>query len=931
MPCHSLRRPVAVALAVLSALCGVSSFVRVRSVGAQPAPAGPRDDASFSFYARGPYRLQVPRPDSVLGYALGTAHTQFHQQERVLLAIADAAKDRVAVEVLGQTAERRTMRLYVVSSPRNIARLAQLKADLDRVADPRRGTAAEREAAVSRAPAVVWFSGSVHGDEVPGFEASMALLYHFAASDEPETLRLLDSAIVIINPSSNPDGHERFTVWSNAIAVGSPERMAMEQQRGQPWSIAGRYNHYRFDMNRDVFAQTQQEVRHLVRGMLAWHPMVTADLHGYTATYFMAPASRPVNTNIASGWPVKWGEIIGAGNAAAFDRWGWMYNVRDNFDLYYPGYWDSWPSLNGAMGATYETDGGPALLKKRADGTLLSLRDGIAKHFTAAVATFETTARRARERVRDYAAFRQSAVDVGRTQPMKRVVFSPGSDPARAAELATMLLRNGIEVQRLTASLPSTKARAYADDAVAARTFAAGHYVVDLAQPQGRLAKALLEPDPALDPVFAKRMTDIFVRNRDRGRRAEGEGFEFYDITAWSLPVAFGVEAWSTEDAAPMTAESLALPADGARINGELLPVAVAGGVLGGTRARSAYLFRNDRNGAARLAAALMREGFRLGIATEPLQTGARDWPRGTWVARVSRNDSTLHARMDALARVAGVEVTAAETAFPETAQFGTGSGVVRDVPAPKVALVGGDGVFQGGYGALWWSFETRYDLPFTPITVDALNGDLSPFTVIVVPTGGLGRLGKAANLRAWIEKGGTLVTMGNATVWAAGEDVGLTTARVVEPEKKDPKPGDVPKAATDSAMVLASPGAAANADTPAPVPGSHFDVVFDRTHWLTLGWEMPRTTVLYEGNDFLRLSKDGANVGVFAPTGKLLRAGFSFPDNTERLLKGTAFLLHERVGSGHLVAFTNEPMFRGWWRGLDRLVFNAILLGGAF
>jgi len=204
----------------------------------------------------------------------------------------------------------------------------------------------------------VWFSGSVHGDEVPGFEASMALLYHFAASHDPETVRLLKGAVVVINPSSNPDGHERFAVWSNAIAVGSPERQAMEQQRAQPWSIAGRYNHYRFDMNRDVFAQTQREVRHLVRGMLRWHPMVTADLHGFTSTYFMAPASRPVNANI-SGWPVKWGEIIGAANAAAFDAFGWMYFVRDNYDLYYPGYWDSWPSLTGALGATYETDGGP--------------------------------------------------------------------------------------------------------------------------------------------------------------------------------------------------------------------------------------------------------------------------------------------------------------------------------------------------------------------------------------------------------------------------------------------------------------------------------------------------------------------------------------------------------------------------------------------
>ena len=244
---------------------------------------------------------------------------------------------------------------------------------------------------------------------------------------------------------------------------------------------------------------------------------------------------------------------------------------------------------------------------------------------------------------------------------------------------------------------------------------------------------------------------------------------------------------------------------------------------------------------------------------------------------------------------------------------------------------MGGDGIFQGGYGAIWWTLETRYALPFTPITTDALNGDLSPFTAIIVPTGSLSRLGKAAGLRTWIERGGTLITMGDATAWAAREDVNLTSARAVEGDKKDPKAGDAPKPATDTAMIVQSPGAGANADTPAPVPGSHFDVVFDRTHWLTLGIEQPRMTVLLESDTFLRLSKDGTNVGVFTPTGPLLRGGFTFPDNTERLLRGTAYLIHEKIGAGHLVAFANEPMFRGWWRALDRLVMNAVLLGGGF
>ena len=193
-----------------------------------------RDDAQFSFYDRGPYRTSVPRPESILGFNVGESHTQYHLQERVLLAIAESAKDRVRVEEIGVTNERRTMRIYIVSSPENIARLDAIRADLDRIADPRGATQAQLDAVIARTPAVVWFSGSVHGDEVPGFEASMQLLYHFAATEEPATLEKLKDAIVIINPSSNPDGHERFAVWSNSIAVGSPENEAIEPPRGQP-------------------------------------------------------------------------------------------------------------------------------------------------------------------------------------------------------------------------------------------------------------------------------------------------------------------------------------------------------------------------------------------------------------------------------------------------------------------------------------------------------------------------------------------------------------------------------------------------------------------------------------------------------------------------------------------------------------------------
>jgi hypothetical protein len=948
------------------ALLGATLLTTTASAQRVPTADLTRDDARFSFYDRGPYRAAVPRPESVLGYASGEMNTQYAAQERALLAIANAARDRVRVEEFTTTYERRTMRLYIVSSPENIARLDAIRADLDRLADPRGTPQAELDQIAGRTPAVVWISGSVHGNESPGFETCIQLLYQFAASDEPATMAALKNAIVIINPSSNPDGHERFTVWYNSVNVAAPDPEAQEHR--EPWSIQGRFNHYRFDMNRDLIASTQREVQGIMREMLRWHPMVAADLHGHVTSYFFPPAARPVNVNIGAD-ATKWLDIFGRGNAQAFDRYGWMYYSRDVFDLYYPGYYDTWPSLNGAIGMTFETDGGGhrGLLYRRPDGSLLSFRDGIAKHYVASMATIETTARRSTERVRDYLRFRQSAVSDGRTGAMRRIVLVPGNDPGRAAELASALVRAGIEVRRLSSPLSLSSAHAYADDAVGARRFDAGSYVIDLAQPQGRVAKAILEPSHELDPVFARAQVDKFRRNQRRGKAA-GEGYEFYDITAWSLPVAFGVEAWWSVDTGPATGDLLSLPAEEPslpaaqqrprRVGGELLAVDVGGGIVAGRNATSAYLFSPERNGAPRLAYHLLAEGFRLESTSLPIDAGGRVWPRGSFIARVARNEATLGARIDALARESGVDVTGVNSAFTESGQYGIGSEPVNPIPAPAIAILADEGVSQPGYGAIWFGLERRYGIKFTPIGYSYLaSGDLSKFTSIVMPSGNYGsRISKDAvdRMKSWVRAGGTLVTMGGATAWAAGESVALTTARAVgEDEAKTEKSDKTDKTDKTSAAVKTTGDSTAgtrtgstpdrmaeemipfrspssSASVPEAVPGIHADALLDRTHWLTAGYDAPRLTVLLEGDLFLTPSKEGANVATFPTAGKFIRAGFTWPDNTERLLRGTSFLVDESLGRGHVVLFTNEPMFRGWWRALDRLVLNAILLGPA-
>ena len=199
---------------------------------------------------------------------------------------------------------------------------------------------------------------------------------------------------------------------------------------------------------------------------------------------------------------------------------------------------------------------------------------------------------------------------------------------------------------------------------------------------------------------------------------------------------------------------------------------------------------------------------------------------------------------------------------------------------------------------------------------------------MIIIPSGGV--QGNGAALKRWVEGGGALITFGGATAWATREDVGLTTARriVCEP-KKDVKPAPAARAPIDSLRAVASPNACA--DELADLPGSHFDVVLDLTNWVTFGMEQQRLPVLVGGGSAYGLSRDGGNVAVFPTTGPLRRAGFTFPENSERLLRGSAFIIQEKVGAGNVVMFTNEPMFRGWWRALDRMVLNAILLGTGF
>ena len=873
----------------------------------------------FDFYARGPYRPAVPRPEAITGYAAGDQHTMYAVMQHYLDTLVATAGDRVRIETWGRTTEYRPIRALIISDPANLAKLDQIRSGLAELADPRKTSSARAAAIAAQGPAVALFQYSVHGDEPAGFEAAMQVAYQLAASDEPQTLEILKSVVIVLNPSANPDGHERFAAWYNSVAVGADHPWAYEQI--EPWGITGRYSHYRFDMNRDLLAQSQPEVRAMMDGALRWRPQVFVDHHSTTPNFFFPPVAQAVNMNLPPQ-TTKWFDTYGRGNAAAFDRYGWQYFVRGVFDFFYVGYWDEWATFQGATGMTYETDGGPEFRKRRDDGSISTFHDGIAHHFVASLATLETTAKNRQSRLTDYYEFRRSALAEAATDRLKRVVIVPGNDPQSAVHVVGLLLRNGIEVTRLRQPLASRAAHSYvvARGAAAARTFPTGSYVIDLNQPQRRLAKAMLEPEAELQRTFVEREQAKFQRNRRRGEDADKEEYGFYDITAWSLPLSFNLDAYWTEDAGTGGG-------GGDLVTDTLLPAPAAP-----TRAGSAYLFANDRPGAARLAIALEAEGFRLAVATRPIRADGRTFPRGTFVARPQRNTAALHERIAALGPSFGVAVAPVQSAFPDSGDIGIGSDEVVALHAPTILVAAGDGINETSYGWLWYFLARELNTPFTPVPLRAIGrmGDLQSFNVFIIPDGSGSRMRRelgdegVEKLKSWVRAGGVLIGYGGAGDLAANKDLELSTIASVAPDsgaKADSTvPGDEPALISRTAPAR---------DRPEWIPGAIFRATLDTTHWLTMGYDRNRIAVFVDGDTFWRPSKSGANAVTFTdPVDSLVLSGFTWPDNTARLLKSTTWAAVENQGSGRVVLFLSDPLFRAFWRGPARMLTNAILMG---
>jgi len=904
----------------------------------------------FPFLPDSKHDPAVPTYESVIGRPLGDDVSTHAEVERYLQALA-AAAPRLLVQRYGESWEGRPLYNVVVGSPENLARAAEIQAGMQRLADPRGLEDASVAPLLRSLPGVAWLIYNVHGDEPSGADAALALVYHLcAATDDALTDAILRECVVLLDPMQNPDGRDRFVHGFRGMRgrVSDPEPDAAEHS--QPWP-GGRSNHYWFDMNRDWFALTQPETRARVQLFHRWWPVVVADVHemGGNSTYYFAPPADPVNPELTLPQR-QWLDRYGRNNAAWFDRFGFAYFIRENYDCFYPGYGEGWPLFQGSIGMTYEQGSVRGQRLRREDEIEVHYRDCVHHHFVASLSTLEMLARNREEALTSFLEYRRSAVREGHTGPIREFLFPGGPDVGRTERLMGLLAEQGIEVKRAEGELRNERTRDYYGGAEVARRFPGGTFVVSLAQPQKRLANVLLVQHQDMSTEFLDKQKWHYSRR---------EGTDFYDLTAWSLPLLWDVECYAAADVS----------------QGDLAPVEAAA-FFDRPHARPdpgsasvAYLLPWGTHAAAAAAVALLGADVRVHVAGKRFAQRGRTYPAGTGIVRVAehRDREALHATLTRIGRETGAEVVATDTGWVDDG-IALGSNDVRALKKPRVAMVCDRPT--DAYSAGWarYLLEQTYAVPVTMIRARQLGrARLDRFTAIVLPDGSgygdeIGR-GGVERLKAWIDQGGTLVTFAGATQWLTEKEVGLLASEREHRERPRPdragpaQDADAKPAAGNDDAKPRAPGEAdkpegdqsaergqerprpyryetailPEKELPGETPGAILRVRLDPEHWLAAGYDGGTNVVVGSRNVFTPIKLDrGVNVAVYEARDKLLLSGFSWDDKLDQLAQ-KAYLVHQPHGRGHVVGFAEDPNVRGLTRGLELLVLNALLFGPSF
>jgi Zinc carboxypeptidase len=811
------------------------------------------------------YNAAVPVPKDIIYHEVGEYHVTHDRLVNYMKAVAAAAPGRVKLETMGLTYESRPQVLLIITSPANHKRLEEIRQQHLLLSDPAKSAAVN----IENMPIVVWIGHSIHGNEPSGANASLLTAYYLAAGQGKAIDDILENTVILFDPSFNPDGLQRFSTWANQHKSKNLVSDPNSREFNEVWP-GGRFNHYWFDLNRDWLPAVHVESQHRLQWFHLWKPNILTDHHeqGSNASFFFQPG---VPSRVNPLTPPRNQELtaaLGKFHARHLDSIGSLYFTKESYDDFYYGKGSTYPDINGCIGILFEQASSRGHAQETANG-LLTFPFTIRNQFVTALSTLKGAIALRREFLEWQRTFYKQALNEPPGAPAG-YVFGDKNDPAKVYEFVKMLQRHQIEVFEPAGNWKHA-------DFENGRTFS-----VTLNQPQRILIRAIFENVP------------------------EYKDSIFYDITAWNLPLAFGLTVKPVNGA------------EAAGVFSRRLDRAISS--VSRSVPGSAYGYLVEWTGYYAPAALyeLLNDEILVKTATSPftmtVEGKLQSFGPGTLLIPLTMQKvpaTTIYNKLTALTNKYGLKLSSLQGGSAVNGPD-AGSAKFAVITQPKIAMLTGTGVNATDAGEVWHLLDQRMNIPSTHLEQAVFNRvDLNRYNTLIMAGGTYTELNKE-KLKAWVQAGGTLILLEEAIAWA--QQNGINTVNF----KRAKSPADSTKRLPYTSRE--------QIEGAQQIAGAIFGAEADLTHPLAFGYNQSVISLFKANRVFMEKSKS-PYATPFYYNSTPLQSGWVSQQNLEAI-KNSAAVVVNTVGNGRVINIADNPNFRGFWLGGSKLFLNAIFFG---
>ena len=822
------------------------------------------------------FDLQIPLPKNTLGFEIGQRHLRHGQLQQYFKKLAESSK-RVKITTIGKTAQLREQFLVTISSAKNLANLDSILTKRD-INKPK--SKSDKKEQSEEDPLVLWLGYSVHGDEISGANAAMIVAYYLAASQENQLQTLLDNTIIVLEPSINPDGMDRFVNWVNTYRGSTDNADPEHIEHHQGW-VSGRTNHFWFDLNRDWLLLTQQESQHRMKYFHQYQPHVVGDYHemGANGSYFFQPGVVSRTHPLTPKKNTALTKVLATYHAKALDKAQRLYYSEENFDDFYYGKGSTYPDINGSIGILFEQASARGMQQNTING-LLTFEYGIQNHVLTSLSTIEG-AWENRKKLKEYRkTFYSEARKKAKEEEFDGYLISEPKDHYRLHALLNKLEQHKINVFPLDKDF-SYKGQSY---------LAENSYYIPLVQNQYRLIQALFNQETH------------FADNT------------FYDVSGWTMPLAMNINfqavdsTWGLELADKPWSQKDRIQIKKTDTN----------------NTDYAYAFEWHHSLAPKLLNKLLNKNIKAKVATGEFSSDVlnknRLFASGTIIIPAAiQSEPNWRKVLAELAKNTNIELVTINSGLTSQGiDFGSNS--FKLLALPKVLLLGGEGISQYEAGEIRFYLDETLNIPLSIIEHSRLNNsDLSQYSHLMLVDGNYTNISDDTvnKLKAWIKQGGVVFGQKRGAKWLADQSI-LSVDFVSK--KQVTQLFDSEKLSYRDKTKLSARQR---------IAGAIFETKLDVSHPLAFGYydqKLPlfrnSTLIMETGQQpFLTLAKY---------TDSPLLSGYTDKNLVNRLAHNAAIVAHD-YGEGRVIASSDVLAFRGYWLGSSKLLANSLFFAKAF